>query len=336
MGEDAISDRADDARASVVVFGLPRSGTTWTATALAAATGASVVHEPDNEKEQLAALVAKKDLGRFPVLAPGAHSPAYQALWRSALSGASGRSVGRRSRAAQRVWAAIPQQRRERALLGHPGPAARAAMLLQLLAPPAMAPTPRPQLVVKSVHAPLALDFLLSTFSLPRVVVVVRHPANVMSSLIELDLPDRDRELDRDERVISRYVQPWGVPQPGRGREARAAWQVCLLTSALLEVAEQHPRVVLAVHEDLCRSPMSEFRRICDRLNVEWTDGGDDFLRKSNRPGAGFELRRVTVEEPDRWVTRLGETAVDILRSVMASFPHLNRWSEDFTYVGRA
>jgi hypothetical protein len=55
----------------VLVVGVPRSGTTWTARVLGAALGTRLVMEPDNEKISAPAILPKRRLGRFPVLASG-------------------------------------------------------------------------------------------------------------------------------------------------------------------------------------------------------------------------------------------------------------------------
>jgi hypothetical protein len=338
MAEDATSAQSSREADPVVVLGLPRSGTTWVAGVLAASIGADVVHEPDNEKEALGAMVAKSDLGRFPVLGPDDVAPRYEALWRAALTGAHTSTRRPRDRVAQHIWARVSQDGRDRAVMHRPGAGVRMARAL------CSVPTatrggpvagPRRQLVVKSVHAALAGGFLTEVLSPSRVVVVVRHPANVLSSLLELDLPDRDRLLDQDARVIRHFVSRWGVPLPAASRAERAAWQVCLLTSALLETAHRHPQVVLVEHESACDSPGREFSRVCAHLDLPWTAAGEDFIRQSDRPGTGFQILRRTHEQPERWATRLSAADVEALRGVMWSFPHLDRWARDLAQAGR-
>lgn len=47
----------------VLVAGLPRSGTSWTAHALGPAEGTTLVSEPDNDRNHVEALKAKARLG---------------------------------------------------------------------------------------------------------------------------------------------------------------------------------------------------------------------------------------------------------------------------------
>ena len=332
MAEHTAPVPSPTATEPVVVLGIPRSGTTWVAGVLGASFGADVVHEPDNEKESLAAMAAKSDLGRFPVLGPDDVAPGYEALWRAALTGADGEPGGARRRVATRIWGRVRPDHREQAVRHQPGMGVRLARgLCAETTATAHLPVASPAgpLVVKSVHAPLAGDFLIEVLGAPKVVVVVRHPANVLSSLLEMGLPDQDRQLDRDARVLRRFVTRWGVPLPGGSPAERAAWQVCLLTSALLETAYSHPQVVLVEHEQACHSPQGEFSRVCADLDRPWTAAGEAFLRLSDRPGTGFQTLRRAHEQPGRWTTRLAAADVDALRGLMWSFPHLDRWSQD-------
>lgn len=338
MADDPAGVVAAGTTAPVVVLGIPRSGTTWVAGVIAASTGARLVHEPDNEKEQLAAAAVKSSLGRFPVLGPDDAAPGYEALWRAALHGSDVSTRRPRDRAADRIWRRASQDSRERAVSADPDLRVRLAQAL-CSTPSAVAPrhagAPGIGHVVKSVHAALAAQFLIEVLSPPKVVVVIRHPANVLSSLLELQLPDRDRLLDRDAQVLRRFVTRWGAPLPAGSPAARAAWQVCLLTSALLETAQRYPQLVVIEHENACDAPDREFRRVCDELDLPWTAAGEDFLRRSDQPGTGFQTKRRAHEQPDRWTTRLAAADVEALSAVMRSFPHLDRWSRDMTRAGQ-
>src|SRR5471032_1813404 len=79
----------------IVVLGLPRSGTTWTARLLACAPGTTAVMEPDNEKTSVTAVDAKRKVGRFPVLGARDESPLYGDLWAWALAGGAIAGPGR-------------------------------------------------------------------------------------------------------------------------------------------------------------------------------------------------------------------------------------------------
>jgi hypothetical protein len=313
--------------ATILVAGIPRSGTTWTAQVVARLADASVLHEPDNEKEWFCALAAKSGLGRFPVLRPGDEAAEYATLWRLAVEGHTADSLSVRNRLLQRAWRVAPDALRE------PLVAQRGSGLARMcgsLADRPGAPIPGRRQLVKSVHAPLALGWVAAALPRPvRMIVVTRHPANLLGSWLHLELPDRDRHLDARDDVRAAYLDRWNVPPPGQNPVVRAAWQACLLTAALLEESGKHPDWLTVTHEDLCRDARAGFGRIADQLGLSWTEAAATYLSRSDRPGAGFELHRRTAELPDRWRSALPTPAREALGKVAPAFPYLERWRDD-------
>lgn len=329
---------------SVLVVGIPRSGSTWIGNVLGHAAGGELVHEPDNEKEHLRALVAKSGLGRFPVLRPGDSAPAYASLWLGVLADDSAPSTGgRRERAAARVWRGVSAAEREAAVQGRRSARTRLAAVLagsprqRPDRRPHEVPTEQPQRpdvaprVVKSVHLMLAVEWLADLLPTTRVVLVTRHPANVLSSWLDMQLPDRDRQLDRRAAVQEQYLAPWGVEPPPAGADAlaRAAWQVCLLTAASLEVAARRPDLAMVSHDELCLDPASLFPALAGAVGLAWTVEAERFLLASDRPGDGYVVQRRAADQPDRWRTRLGTPEIRALLGAAEQFPALDRWLDD-------
>jgi hypothetical protein len=298
----------------VLIVGLPRSGTTWTESVLGTAVDTSIVSEPDNEKLSAPAIWAKRSLGRFPVMFAGDEAPAYRRLWRWALSGAP---TGRSLRAAQRLVERSDPDAVEQLVKGRPSPELRMAGILG--SRPGFGEVPG-VLVAKSVHACLAIDWIVTKFDLD-VLVVLRHPANVMSSWLELDLPDRDRDLGGHKRVRQRFLDEWDVPLPGVGSVERAAWQLGLLTAALEEFANARTDWVVRTHEQICSDPDSEFRSLFLELGLTWGPTTSALLELGDKPGSGFTLNRKYSELADSWRTRLDQEVVDILGRVLRPFP---------------
>ena len=317
-----------DAR-PVVIAGIPRSGTTWTADVVAKIARVPSLHEPDNDKESLAALMAKRSLGRFPTLRPGDPAPRYERLWRDALGGRSTKVTTGRGLLGDRLWRSVGSSQREHAVQGRISARIRLAAALTgtpKLKPYSPSTVPAVVVVVKTVHAPLALEWLVDRFSPVRVVVVLRHPANVLSSWRELGLPDQDRALDQHPVVQRDYLTPWNVRPPPADPVARAAWQVCLLTAVLLDAAARHAEWLVVVHEDLCAAPVPRFGALARALGLPWRNDAERFLRESDRPGDGFAGQRRAGEQPDRWRSRLAPEGVRALATAAAQFPGLDRW----------
>jgi hypothetical protein len=307
----------------ILVIGPPRSGTTWVEQVLGRAASARVVHEPDNETCSPFALRAKTSLGRFPVLGPSdAAPPAYFDLWSRAFEGV-GRAATARwltakalLRSADSDLDAAFDQRQHRF-------SARLRVISALATLPAASLAERagdPPVLVKTVHASLAAEWIAARWQ-PKVVVVLRHPLNVVASHVALGWGpsglDSHRLLHRGMAQL-----PW-VPAVGPDDPPlrRLAWQIGVFMTALEAAVERNRGWVVVSHEDLCRDPAGGFKALCAALGVPWTDEAAEFLVASERPGTGLETRRVAAEQPSNWTRQLSRAQVDEVLDVLSAFP---------------
>lgn len=303
----------------VLVVGTPRSGTTWVEQVLGRTPGAHVVHEPDNETCDPFALPAKVYLGRFPVLgAEDVAPPEYVDLWNRAFAG--------------RLHRNGPRWLTAKVLLKSAGPDLDAALdqSIRRLSPrlrlmTALAPVPTssrrsPQVVVKSVHACLAVEWIARRYH-PTVLVVRRHPLSVVASYVELGW--RDSGLHRHPLLQpGASPWPWVPPLPdGASPVARIAWQVGLFTSALESALERNPHWHAVSHEALCREPEAVFRSLCTALELPWQPAATEFLAASNRPGTGLTTYRVAADQPGAWRRRLSPGQIEEAAAVLSRFP---------------
>ena len=142
----------------LLLAGIPRSGTTWTMQVLGADPNLAPLLEPDNEGTSAPAIWGKKAVGRFPALQPGDHDQRYHGLWSWILAGAPRSS---RLRVAAQILRPVQPPGRTRFLQG------RRVPLMTMAGAIASHPgsgTPselgNQRLLVKSVHVPLALEWL--------------------------------------------------------------------------------------------------------------------------------------------------------------------------------
>jgi len=301
---------------AVLVVGVPRSATTWVQYVLSKTAGARSVYEPDNESLHAAAMHAKRELGRFPILAPGDAVQAYERIWARALSGRR-HTDSLAGKVARVLFEGSDARERQR--LAASGPRLRAATFASRFEPVGR-PREGAMPIVKSVHAAFALEWIAERWD-PQIVIVHRDPLNVLASWLELGLADAERDLDRHPR-IGRILDEIGArpPTSGAGPLERSAWQLGLLTGWLSLVATRHPDRVVVRHEELCVDPPARFRALCDSLGLEWTPRAARFLRRSDRPGEGYELRRVASAQADRWRDRLTPAQVAEIRRGLAPF----------------
>lgn len=298
----------------ILVIGPPRSATTWVGGVLGAAPGTESVHEPDNEVQIPYALKAKAGLNRFPVLGAGHRVPApYERLWEDAFAG---RSYGKGPAwAASKTLLKRSTRVEQRAAFCSPDAPRLSAKLKAVarLARPPRTPATAPRAIVKTVNSVFALEWLIARFD-PHVVVVQRHPFEVVASWKELGW--NDCNVDRDPAVRTKYLDPLDVPppRPGAGPLTRAAWQIGLSFAAVALATKDRPDHVRAEHEDLCVDPAARFRPIFDKLALEWSPSVESYIEAQNRPGTGTTPARVARDQIGRWRKRLSADEVTEIR----------------------
>jgi hypothetical protein len=307
----------------VLVIGVPRAGATWVGETLSFAENACLVNEPDNETFNPFAVRAKLPLGRYPVLGEHEHATDdYTKLWIQAFSGQQSRQQTPRTAAARflmrrldgmELWNAFCRVQQPRATL-------RLRAVRALAAPPPKPRTAPRHVVVKSAHGPLAVEWIAAQFQ-PLVVVVVRHPLNIVASWMELGWGGCS--LDTNPKIVERYVRRWDLPALPHtcSRLSRVAWEVGLLLSVLRSSAEAHPEWRLVSHEQMCSAPTGQFQELFAALGLRWTDAAELHLARSNRDAQGLVTMRVAADQPERWRKRLTGDQVREINSVLEPFP---------------
>jgi hypothetical protein len=181
--------------------------------------------------------------------------------------------------------------------------------------------------VVKSVHGCLALGWTLDAVAPTATAVLVRHPANVIGSWADMGWKLQRFPWHRPE-LWARHGPPGidpGMGRPGTSIE-QGAWQFALLANALLTQAEERSLVV-SDHEDVLDDPPAALAALATRLGLVWTEQADAWVRASDAPGEGYDLRRVAAEERGRWRTRLPADELAVVADVLDRFPRLRgRW----------
>jgi hypothetical protein len=291
----------------ILVVGTERSGTTWVARALASAGGATYVHEPDNPDANPLAEAAKRGLGPYPVLDAGERADGYARLWDHAFAGG---------------WPSLPSVARIGAGVNRMPPVVRRVVAGAAARVSRRARVPD-IVVVKSVHAPFAVDWLVERYT-PAVIVVRREALNVVASLIRLGTTPAGVEARYQALghpgVRNRYLDPTGLERPGPGETMayRLAWWVAFVDRVLTDHADREGWTVVS-HDKMCASPIPEAERLCDALNVDDRVGVLRFISASDRPGDGFSTDRLTAEQPDRWKDVLDPHQVEQVQLAVAS-----------------
>jgi len=319
-----VTDPAPGSSRPLVLAGIPRSGTTWTMRALGADPSLVPLMEPDNEARSAPAIWAKRRSGRYPVRGPEDRDDRLASLWSWVMDGAPGDS---RIHATELLLRAVRPAEIRRYYEGQWAPLMRLAGLLG--APPGHRSPPvgpRRRVFVKTVYMGLALEWLASVFDVD-VLVLFRHPGNVLASWLSLDLADRYVRLDQDPKIRG-MVDRGELPAPGADAFERLVWQVGVLDLALERSLARQPTWVSRTHEQLCIQPVVQFRQLYDELGLEWTSRAEEYLVSNDRPGEGYPTQRVSADQADLWKQRLTPAQIATMQRVLARFP-LTTWDQE-------
>jgi len=288
----------------LLVTGLPRSGTSWFARAIGAHPDIKYVHEPDNvDLTALGAVVARRcDYAK--VLPPGARSRPFEILWD--LSYAGGWPRGRTGR-----WV-------ERFLRIRKVPLGLREIVALAFAEVASHRTPdRPHVLVKSVRSLGATEWIEARYG-PRILVVWRHPINMLGSFLERGWSRSDYVM---QPILERFdgTDVWRAP----ASQPEEVMQIlCARLELQFAIASRHPDWRMFRHEDVARAPSERFRAVFADIGIPWADEVDVFLRKSNRRGTGYQTDRVAADEPLSWRKRVTD------EQLAAALPVLRRFAK--------
>lgn len=299
----------------VLIVGLPRSGTSWVGNALGRAPRTAYVHEPDGDHDPFA-FRARRGSFITPTLVPGDTDLEMERLWAGAFAGGT-RPTTVRSRLAWRLYRKSPVDQRWDAWVD--GRVSLGLKAIAALAVPRVAASECEHVVAKSVRAEWNVEWIADRFS-PTVVMVERHPLNVLSSWSELGFGKDPRALtglDRSSRAR------WGVsaPSPDAPLIRRQAYVYGVGAAALRDAAARHPEWIRVSHEALCLDPQVLVRGLLRDVGLEWGEATERYLAESDREGTGYHTQRKAQEQPDRWRTRLHAEQVDTITATLAEFP---------------
>lgn len=304
----------------MLVLGVPRSATTWTATVLGRTIGTAYVEEPDNHFRFGFAFRAKRRLGQGEF--PFELQEEYGRLWDEAFHEPARDDSAvdeRRRRLANAALGRADVARVSRALRG--GRTTAALRAVDLVAVPQRRAPRRRSVVVKSVYAHLVAEALAARYGCA-VVVMTRDPRAILSSWVQLRWLTHPRwePLDAlDARV--RRVDGVELPPLPSTRLGRAAWVVGLLSLRLQQSLARNPTWRVAPHEELAARPVDAFQELAQAVGLEWGDDAAATLARLDAPGSGHELRRVAAQASTDWRDRLDAAQLEEIDGVLAGFP---------------
>jgi len=129
---------------------------------------------------------------------------------------------------------------------------------------------PRP--LLKDPIAALSAEWLASKFDM-NVVVIIRHPAAFVSSLLRMNWRFNFDTFLKQKRLMENWLYPFEEKirrQPEDPvEEASLSW-LCIYY-VLDAYIQRHPEWIVKRHEDISSAPSKEFAEICEGLGIPFT-----------------------------------------------------------------
>lgn len=325
----------------ILISGVPRSGTTWVGRVLGYAENVRLCHEPDNEHGNLLAYLNKQQLARFPYLRK--EDPRDHGLYRIYNDVINGKPISGYERSSNIVKRLLQLreetveeqlQKKQRFFRNYgtdqtPWPYETSArlkliqLLLEVIWLSEQFASSR-KLVVKSVHSILALPYLQHHFN-PQVVLVVRHPADIVLSHTKLKNPDINRDIFAHKRFQEDYlsgslmqeVKKLSTPLEKAGAQVGAFYYI------FARQFKDHPDWILVEHETYCMDPVEQFKTLYNQLNLRWSSEIEKFIRELNSSEqSGYEARRIAQNQTGKWKKELSADEAEQIRRGYSLFPH--------------
>lgn len=320
----------------VLVFGLPRSGTSWLGKIFDSHPETLYRHEPDKHVQLsgMPVLLAvdglaerREEIERFldQVLANRSPSvcgkrPFFPKSYRSRT-----RELLRRGIIAA-AWV-LPRQQ-----------------ALRLEVPDLIDPgAPAPRVVWKSITSLGRLGVLARVLPRPRTVLLVRHPCGQIASVLRGHAAGKlGGKLPSEQyRVFEALVSTDRARARGltldvlRGLTPveRMAWRWVLFLEKALEDVAGLPHCRVIRYEDLCMHPLEQARELFAFAGLDWNPQTERFLRDStNGEGAAyFGVRKNPQRSMSKWQSELSAADVQRILDILRRSPAGRLYLEEET-----
>jgi len=308
---------------TILVCGVPRSGTTWIANVLSNSPKAYYLHEPDNEQDNILAYIFKKGMHRYPYLNVNDHAASYYKLWKIAFEGRIiFKTINKILKTSlipynNRIYVYKDPKKINTCLTN------KENIILSFLrryqnyfikySTKKIRPSPQ-TLVIKSVHCVLSLPWIEKNFAPDTVIIVFKNPFNIITNYLKIKLGDAIRNIFNQNRLVKDYFKfltssHFDIIKHGTLIQ-KMAMQIGGFYYFLEKEILKHPNWVKVLHEDLCSDPINEFHKLFNKLNLEWGKNVENFIRKHDKKGTGFSINRKSSEEIDKWKRTLSEEQI--------------------------
>jgi hypothetical protein len=309
-------------RAPILLFGMPRSGTTWLGKIFDSHPDTLYRHEPDTWLP----------IGQVPLLVPAADYARYQGVVREYLDGVpsmrADRVVGKQPIFAKRYASAGRIQLYKLGIT-----LSKIGGRFGRELPVGFAPRGQPsaRLVWKSIESLGRWGLFMSSIPDTCGVQIIRHPCGYVNSVLR---GEADRRFTHGEAAqdvgIFRMLSETGQARRrgltlddlmGMHPSERLAWRWVLFNEKAAEETAGETRCMRLYYEELCADPAGVTRRLFDHCGLDWNEQTEKFLSSSTSQARAdyYSVFKNPRESAWRWRERLLPEDIERVMRVVSS-----------------
>lgn len=305
----------------LMVFGRPRSGTSWLGKIFDSHPGTVYLHEPDSTH-------VGDPLGRIPLHLGEEHSASYEPRLKAFVDELPQISSVR-VRGKLPIFSKSHRRHIGNSLFKAKTLGAKAIARVNGDAPLFDA-APGAMLVWKSVESAGRLPVLLEALPDSRCIYVVRHPCGWVASVRRGDHEagfSGQKGMADDVGVFAQLINTPLARRLGITLEdimmedtvARLAWSWLLGNEQTLAHFCNHPRVMIVKYEDICERPLEMSRDMFRFAGLAWHPQTADFLKASTtieRKGY-FSIYKNSTHAAQRWREEMSPAELQTVKKIL-------------------
>ncbi|HET8551471.1 MAG TPA: sulfotransferase [Gammaproteobacteria bacterium] len=307
----------------LLIFGLPRSGTTWLGKIFDSHPDTLYRHEPDNYPRLEA-------LPRFPAPTEAERYSDFIHRFVAELPRRNDALVAAKMPLFQKSWRGRFRHRLLEAAALAAKVGAKANLEVPVVGARADKIQPTPMIVWKSIESLGRLGLLMRALPEAIAIHLVRHPCGQINSVLRGERQGAFRDNSPTSEFYDLFKKLLETPQARRHGLTlddlrrmrpveRLAWMWVLKNEKALDDVSEVGRTRLVRYEDLCEDPMRTSRSLFDFAGLTWNGQTETFIGQSTQSDAAayYSVYKDPRHSELRWREELPPDSIDSIAAVL-------------------
>ncbi|CAG5081032.1 sulfotransferase [Parvicella tangerina] len=307
---------------NIILFSVPRSGSSWLSEVLTFHQEIRLVHEPDNEINSIFGLLHKIGLHRFPFLKEKDDSNSFIELFATAFNFEIVDHSDWQNKLIKKILR-LSNEKLQRNVNLKGIALDKSIPLDKIWKRLVTGKRTNKRTLIKSVHASLAIPFLVDNIDfIP--VVLKRHPLNTFSSYTNMGMPDGNRKLYLNRRLLSHFgIESIDSPIE-KSSSFLSGYQLGVFEVSYIK-NQSYESIHFVDYESVISNPFEEVHQLCEKLNINFGTHTKTFMESKFKRGDGYKTNRDISDHHTVWKNRLTTKQVDdFLKGYELAFGSIN------------